>query len=225
MKVVLLPGLDGTGVLFKPFIKALPDEIDILVISYPPDKKLDYEKLVVLVIKQLPEEKFILIGESFSGYIAYQVALSKPKNLKSVIFIATFLENPRPLLLNLFSWLPGSLILSAPTPDFIVKKYLFGMAVNKNMTDLFKQSIKQVSPHILSYRLQEIEKLPQNHQFCEIKAIYIQATDDRLVPGRCVESFKKTFKNITVLQIKGSHFILQTNPLACMEVVVNEASL
>jgi hypothetical protein len=35
MKIVLLPGLDGTGILFKPFIEALPNGIDVLVISYP----------------------------------------------------------------------------------------------------------------------------------------------------------------------------------------------
>jgi pimeloyl-ACP methyl ester carboxylesterase len=225
MKVVLLPGLDGTGILFKPLIDALPDEFDILVISYPANKKLNYSELVELVINQLPEEKFILVGESFSGYIAYQVAISKPKNLISVIFVATFLENPRPLLLGLFSWLPGNLILSAPIPNFIVKKYLFGMAVNKNMTGLFKQSIKQVSPHVLSYRLQEIEKLQRSHQFCEIRAIYIQATDDRLVPKRCVASFKKMFKNINVIKIEGAHFVLQTNPLACMKIIVNETAL
>lgn len=43
MKVVLLPGLDGTGVLFKPLIDVLSSEINVQIISYPPDEKLgDY---------------------------------------------------------------------------------------------------------------------------------------------------------------------------------------
>ena len=42
MKVVLLPGLDGTGILFKPFIEALPKNIETLVVSYPRTKKQKY---------------------------------------------------------------------------------------------------------------------------------------------------------------------------------------
>jgi pimeloyl-ACP methyl ester carboxylesterase len=225
MKLVLLPGLDGTGALFKPFIEALPNEVDTLIISYPPNTRLSYIELTALVISQLPDEKFILLGESFSGYIAHQVALSKPKNLKSVIYIATFLENPRPLLLSLFSRLPGSLVLSLPIPEFIVKKYLFGMAANKNMTDLFRQNIKQVSPHVLSFRLDEIAKLQDSNQLCEIKALYIQATEDKLIPEKCVGNFKNLFNDIKVFQIEGPHFVLQTNPLACIKVLINETTL
>ena len=225
MKVVLLPGLDGTGGLFKPFIEVLPNEIDILVVSYPSNTKLSYKELTELVISQLPKEKFILVGESFSGYIAYQVALSKPKNLQSVIFVATFLENPRPILLGLSSLLSSKLIFSAPIPNYIVKKFLFGLAANKQMISLFTQSISQVSPNVLSFRLQEISKLPKNIEPCKLRATYIQATDDKLVPKRCVESFKKVFNNFNVFKIEGSHFVLQANPLACAEVLVKEIAL
>jgi len=225
MKIVLLPGLDGTGMLFKPFIEALPKEIDALIISYPSNEKLSYEELIELVVNQLPEEKFILVGESFSGYIAYQVALRKPKNLKSVIFVATFLESPRPFLLGLSGWLPMSLLLSVPIPSYVVKTFLLGLAANKKTIRLLKRSIKQVSPNVLSYRMQAIAMLRRNYQSCEIKAMYIQATDDKLVPKRCLENFKSVFNNISVFQIEGSHFILQANPLACAEVVANEIAL
>ena len=225
MKIVLLPGLDGTGVLLKPFIEAMPNEIDALVISYPSNLKQSYEELIEFVINQLPEEKFILVGESFSEYIAYQVALRKPKNLKSVIFVATFLESPRPFLLGLSSCLSRRLLLSVPIPNYVVKTFLLGLTANKEMIGLLKQSIKRVSPNVLSYRLREIEKLQNNHEPCEIKATYIQATDDKLVPKRCLESFKIVFNNISVFQIEGPHFILQTSPLACAKVVVNENAL
>jgi len=225
MKIVLLPGLDGTGILFKPFIDALPTAFDVLVISYPPDIKLPYEELIELVINQLPEEKFILLAESFSGHIAYQVALRKPTNLKSVIFVATFLEPPRPFLLGLSSCFPRSLFLSAPIPNYVVKTFLLGGAENKKLIDLLKQSIKQVSSDVISYRLQEIAKLRNDQKLCDTKVAYIQATNDKLVPARCLETFKKVFTNLSIFQIEGSHFILQTDPLACVEVVVKENAL
>lgn len=81
MKVVLLPGLDGTGILFKPLTDVLSKDIDYLVISYPADRNLNYQELVEYVMGQLPKEDFILVGESFSGPIAYQIALRKPKTI------------------------------------------------------------------------------------------------------------------------------------------------
>lgn len=90
------------------------------------------------------------------------------------------------------------------------------------MIALFNLTMKQVSPAVLCYRLQEIAKLSNSHQFSEIRVTYIQATHDRLIPERCVESFKKVFSHINIVQIEGPHFILQTNPLACAEVIINE---
>ena len=222
MKVVLLPGLDGSGKLFKPFIDALPNDIDCLVISYPPYSKLSYAALAEFVIGQLPNEKFILIGESFSGPIVYQIALSKPKHLESVIFVATFLDSPIHFLMNISRFLPINIILKMPIPDFIVKSVLFEEGTDRQITGLFKQVMKQVSTEVLSFRIQEIGKLPKNHQVCKVRATYIQATRDNLVPKRCVEAFKKVFDDINVFQIEGPHFILQSNPIACVEIVENE---
>ena len=70
MKVVLLPGLDGTGILFKPLTDILSKDIDIKVISYPSGYKVSYRGLVEFVMKQLPNEDFIRVGVSLSGRIA-----------------------------------------------------------------------------------------------------------------------------------------------------------
>lgn len=50
LKLVLLPGLDGTGLLFKPFVSALPSSAETLIITYPPDEKLSYKKLTEHVL-------------------------------------------------------------------------------------------------------------------------------------------------------------------------------
>lgn len=223
MKVVLLPGLDGTGILFQPLLEVFPKELDIEVISYPSNRKLSYEQLIALVIGELPEE-FILVGESFSGYIAYQVALRKPKNLKSVIFVASFLENPKPYLLGLSRWLPTSFILSAPIPNIIVRNVLLGSTVSHDVVDLFQLAMRKVSSDVLSFRLEGIRKIPDNDQTCEIRVVYLQADDDNLVPKNCVEKFRELFANIDVIQMKGTHFLLQVNPLTCAKIIEKEAS-
>lgn len=225
MKIILLPGLDGTGVLFKPFLDALPVNIDSLVIDYPANKKLNYQDLVNYVIDKLPNEKFILIGESFSGSIAYQIALLKPDNVVSVIFVATFLSNPHKLLLKTASFLPMKLLLSLPVPTLIIKSLLLGYSADPKLINLFRSALKRVSPDVLLFRLQEIAKLTNANQLCDINSIYIQATNDKLVSEHCVKDFKRRFKNLRIFNVKGSHFILQANPVACADIVVKEIRL
>lgn len=225
MKIVLLPGLDGTGILFKSLLDALPNSIDSLIIDYPTNSKLGYSDLVNLVIDQLPNERFILVGESFSGPIAYQIALLKPDRVASVIFVATFLSNPRNFLLKLTSFLPVRYFLSLLIPNFIIKSLLLGRSIKNNDITLFKQAIKHVPPPILEFRFREIAKLHNSHKLCNINATYIQATNDKLVPSSCLKDFKAIFNNLKIYKLNGPHFILQANPVACAEILENELCL
>jgi len=223
MKIVLLPGLDGTGLLFKPFIEALPNDTDILLIRYPKSKKQSYSELVNYVLPQLPEEDYILVGESFSGNVVYQIALSNPKHLKKVIFVASFLSSPRPWLLKIINLIPSKILFLAPPPKILIKSFMLGFSAKESIIQLFLEALKQVSPDVLSFRLKEINKLkdstnPSNNKN-NIEAYYIQATNDYLVPSKSVEAFEKCFSNLTVFKINGSHFILQSKPIECAKVV------
>ena len=112
-----------------------------------------------------------------------------------------------------------------PIPNFIIKSLLLGMAANKQIINLFKQSIKQVSPSVLSFRLREIGKLHKSNQTCEIQATYIQAVNDKLVPSSCIKEFKDMCTNLNVFKIDGPHFIMQANPQLCADIVANELRL
>jgi hypothetical protein len=52
-KLVLLPGLDGTGELYDAFTAALAD-IETQVVSYPPDRELGYSELEQFIRERLP---------------------------------------------------------------------------------------------------------------------------------------------------------------------------
>lgn len=46
LDLVLLPGMDGTGFLFEPFVNALPSGINPIVVAYPTNKPLSYKELL-----------------------------------------------------------------------------------------------------------------------------------------------------------------------------------
>ena len=57
VSLVVLPGLDGTGQLFEDFVSALGKDIEVIVVSYPPDKLLDYAELETVARSCLPADK------------------------------------------------------------------------------------------------------------------------------------------------------------------------
>ena len=66
MRLVLLPGMDGTAKLFAPFIKALPEYIGAVIVPFPTDRYLSYSELERLLARACPSvEPFVLLAESF----------------------------------------------------------------------------------------------------------------------------------------------------------------
>ena len=216
MKLVLLPGLDGTGKLFAPLIEALPSSMDVQVITYPLNKKQSYNEIIEYVKQNLPVEDFVLLAESFSGPIAYQVALTEQKHLKGLILVATFLENPRPILLK---FIPSNRVLALPIPTIISRIFFLGFSVKIKIIKLFNDAIKTVSPSVIQYRLKEITQLKPSSQKVKLKTTYIQASSDKLVPSKSLKDWQKVCDDIEVFKVKGEHFILQANAIRCTEVV------
>lgn len=222
MDIILLPGLDGTGALFKPFIDAMPDNINCRVIAYPIEQKQSYLELASYVREQIPEEnEFILLAESFSGPVAYLLAQHPPQGLKAVIFVASFLQCPNRIL-NIVKGLPFSLLLHFPIPEFMIRRFLLGRKANKHVVRLFKEVVKSVPKEVLAHRLREIANLSISFRKVEVQCVYVQAINDRLVARGNVDVFRRIVDRLNVVQITGPHFILQANPVACVEVVVNE---
>jgi len=94
--LVLLPGLDGTDVFFRPLVARLPQSIRSLVVCYPPSGPNGYENLLSLVRRSVAEiPEFYVLGSSFSGPLAVMLAATEPQKVRGIILSATFLRSPR----------------------------------------------------------------------------------------------------------------------------------
>ena len=73
--LILLPGLDGTGDFFQPLLDEIAGKIPTTVVRYPIDGGYDYDSCLEIVQAMLPaDEKYVLLGESFSGPLAVTLA-------------------------------------------------------------------------------------------------------------------------------------------------------
>jgi pimeloyl-[acyl-carrier protein] methyl ester esterase len=216
--LVLLPGMDGTGALFQPFIAALSPKIRIVVVSYPPDQALGYKELQALVMASLPSEPFVLLGESFSGPIAISVAAQNPPGLVGIILCCSFSENPRPNLA-----LPSIVFrLPLPLPPIhVLAAALMGRFSSKPMRSALRQALSKVSPHVLRSRALSVLQVnaTANLSKIEVPLCYLQATEDWLVPEHVGKQLTNALPNATIERISGPHLLLQICPIECAEKV------
>ena len=219
--LILLPGLDGTGLLFEPFLRSFPHPEQVIVIKYPSSKKLDYNELADYVKKQIPDSKdFILLAESFSGPITHRVA--DHKGLAGVILCASFLSCPRPVLYKLLSFLPCRFLFKIPLPDYIIRILGFGKNCPPSTLSLFRQAIAIVDTVILEYRFRLLAQVDELFEIRKIRVpiLYLRASRDMLVPKSCGDLLLTINPSVRIQEIPGTHFLMQSSPDEARETIL-----
>ena len=211
--LVMLPGLDGTGMIFEPLLKHLSEEIDALIVRYPADRIMSLQEHVSFARKQFPRKKpFVLLAESFSGPIGLQLLADPPDNLVGVIFVATFARHPSPFLLDAGRYLPQKLLLNLFSKTPLGRFFCLGGA-SADAAKILREALETVKLSVLSNRLKILAELPPppDKTFAG-PCLYLQASKDRLVPSRAVDQLQRQLPQLQVEQIAGPHIILLAQP-------------
>ncbi len=211
--LLLLPGLDGTGLVFQPLLAHLTAEIDAQVVRYPADRPLSFREHVDFARRQLPTDRpFVLLAESFSGPIALQLLTAAPDNLLGVIFVATFARYPSPFLLDTGRHLPQGLLLKLFATPLLCRFFCLGNAPAEAVK-LFRQALQSNALSVLSRRLKILAELPPPPDTTySAPCLYLQACNDRLVPPRAADALRKHLPQLRIVQIPGPHIILLAQP-------------
>lgn len=210
--LVLLPGLDGTGLLFRPLLAALPESLKTMVVSYPVNEILDLDSLADLVARRLPDDA-VLLAESFSGLVALTLLKRAPARVRGLIFVGAFAEPPRPYLLRLAPLSSRTAAMMRSVPAFLLRTYCLGSEATAAEIRLLREALAAVSPAVLAQRLALVAA---RHDFRkarhDLPVSYLRARADRLVPAVCARWFEQRFAGCRVQEIDGPHFLLQARP-------------
>lgn len=224
IKLVLLPGLDGTGDLFKPFIEQFPDPVNVITVAYPPDRFIPFEELPDYIISKLPtDQPLVLLGESYSGPVAAVLATNAKLDVRGVIFVATFARFPKSLLKTIAKVLPLAWLLHVPIPDLAIRLFCFGPWTTPALAGSLRKAVEAHQVKILAQRARSGTSLDVRDVLSriEVPCLYLQASKDRLVPDKAVTAFKLLVRDLQVHKIDGPHFILQAQPETCFQIVVD----
>ncbi|WKD49606.1 alpha/beta fold hydrolase [Microbulbifer spongiae] len=224
MKLVLLPGLDGTGILFETVLPEL-GEMNVVSFPLPHDISQDYESLSNHVAQRLPDEDFILVAESFFGGIAAVLSRKEIPRLKGIIFLASFLSAPKQLLARLCSHLPIGYFARLPLSGVIHRLFFLGWAAEDNEIALFKRAIKAAPNGVLKARLNVIAKCQYVGFRSTVPTVYIGASNGMLIPPHMRENFKEAYPGVEITEIEGPHFMLQAQPKVSAAAIIEVAHL
>jgi pimeloyl-[acyl-carrier protein] methyl ester esterase len=225
LTLVLLPGMDGTGDLFHPLIHEIEDFVNVQLISYPVDSIDGYPRLTDFVRDKLPKDSdFVLLGESFSGPIAINLASERNPKLRGLILCCTFISNPRPGLRFFKCFLPLFPFGLAST-KFIVHR-LLGKFSTVAICELIQSSIKKVPAETIKSRILEVMSVNVENELrkIDVPILYLKARLDLLVPSNVLAHIKRIKHDVRVALIDGPHFLLQVNPSAAATAIKHFAS-
>jgi pimeloyl-ACP methyl ester carboxylesterase len=221
-KLVLLPGMHGTGTLFRDLVAALPAEIETKMVDYPPDVLLSEAELAGFVRSVMPDSgPTVLLAESFSTPLAIQYAATHPPNLRGLAICVGFASRPVPGWMRFAGWMLAPSLTRLALPDFAIRRYLAGMDAPACLLSAVKAAVSSVKPAVMSARLRFVLACDMRVELGRIAVpmLLIQAAQDRLVSRSCGEEILRIRPEMAVRVIDGPHLILQREPEKAGEIV------
>jgi pimeloyl-ACP methyl ester carboxylesterase len=216
--LVLLPGMDGTGIMFEPFLEALgtwPSR----VVRYPV-ALTSYEDCIAFARDQLPVDRpFLLLGESFSGPVALALGAERPKGLVGVVLCSTFARNPRPHL----TWL-APLVRALPLPRLPLswlRRLLLGGRHAGALDHLVDTMLTFFPSATFKGRLLAVGAVDRTDCLTRILVpiLALVAAQDRLVPKAASAWLRHHGPTLDMVRLQGPHWLLQTRAAACVRAI------
>ncbi len=212
MKVVLLPGLDGTGELFAGLLRTAPPGIEVSIVRYPGREILDYDGHLEVARRHLPATgPFLLVAESFSGPIGIRLAAEAPPGLVGLVLCNTFARRPS---WRGFRHLPWELFFRRPVPRFTVRRRLAGRWTSPEWVRVVRRATADVDPAVLAARMRSVLSVDVSEELRRVAVplLYLHGTRDGLVPRRSLEHIRAVKPSVEVVELDAPHMLLEVVP-------------
>lgn len=222
ISLVLLPGMDGTGLLFDPFVAELSNLLRPIIIRYPTDRVLGYDDLQQLVEAALPGTgPFAILAESFSGPLAMCIAARGHPRLVALITVASFVRNPVRFWPASLKWLIRPVVFQLPLLAWGIRQFLVGTDAPADLVAAVRSAVRMVQPAVMARRAREILSVDTRDALARIRVpfLYISGSRGRLVSSRNVEDLRILGERLETAFLDAPHLILQRQPVAAARVI------
>jgi len=211
--LVLLPGLDGTDVFFRPLVTMLPRSIRSLVVCYPQSGPNGYDYLLSIVrraVAELPE--FYVLGSSFSGPLAVMLAATEPQKVRGIILSATFLRSPRQKL-NRFKFAAVGPVIWAVRATRRIPVWTLRSRQDP-LRRAKAETWSRVSAHCLAARARAILDVDVRDTLrtCAQPVLCVVFDQDEAVPRRSADEILLHCPSTQLVTLPGDHLAMFADP-------------
>ncbi len=221
VRLVLMPGIDGSGELLREFVAALPEGMVVETLRYPAEVWVPGREMAKTLAAALPTEPFVLVAESYGTGLAVRIAGMRPEGLRGVVLCAGFCTSP------LLGWKRWAAMRLAPIlghvslPKWAMRRWLVGKDASAGLLNAVVAAVSWVEPRVLAARIREalLSNVLADLALVQVPVLYVQPTQDRLVDPECLEEIRRV-KTGRTLAIDGPHLLIQTQPELLAEVVM-----
>lgn len=218
--LVLLPGLDGTEVFFRPLLAVLPPAVRPLVVCLPTSGSNTYADLLATVrdvVAELPE--CYVLGWSFSGPLALMLAAAEPSKVQGVMLAATFVRPPHPWLARVrfaATTVIWTMRASRRVPGWL------GRGPTVQVHRAMAETWARVSARVVAARVRALLTVDVREHLrrCRHPVLYLASSQDEVVPPRNLTEIVRIRPSVQVRTIAGRHLALFTNPAAAADAVL-----
>jgi pimeloyl-ACP methyl ester carboxylesterase len=114
------------------------------------------------------------------------------------------------------------LVFRLPLPNFVVYRFLPGIAAPAALRNNIRQSLRVVNPNVLADRARMVLSCDVRSDLTkvDIPILYLQGKNDQLVGSECFEEIRRLRGRAILASIPGPHLRLQTQPHQAAEIVM-----
>lgn len=213
-RLVLMPGLDGTGRLTDWVLPHLPAVPEPVVMRYPTEDPLGYAELEDLVLARLASQgPVVLVAESFSGPLAVRVAARPELEVVGLVFVASFVANPFRVLRPWTSPMLPRWLFGVQGRSF-VRFMLTGKAASLEVVDGLREAAAMVAPEVMQHRGREVLGSDQWDRFAalDVPMLYLRGREDRMIPAEHADQMRVRSKRLRIEDLDAPHMVLQCAP-------------
>ncbi|HEY2857908.1 MAG TPA: alpha/beta hydrolase [Terracidiphilus sp.] len=218
-RLLLLPGLEGSGDLFDPLIEEFAGGLDPTVARYP-FSCTSYNDLTPIVSRLLPGSRpFILVAESFSTPLAIEIAGSAQGEIDGLVLCNGFAVSPLAAWESTLASASAPWLFRFPLTSLAARTLLVGHNASQGLVDAVRNVIGTLPPDILCARLNAVLRCDMRAALARIRVpvLYLHATRDKLIGDVGLNEMRRVKPDMTVQHIDGPHLLLQREPKQCAE--------
>jgi pimeloyl-[acyl-carrier protein] methyl ester esterase len=213
--LILLPGMDGTGKLFKRFVACAPPHLSLRIVTLPPEPLTYTELADSLASIFASDDAPVLLAESYSGPLA--IILAARHRVSGVVLCNSFVSAPRSRTLQ---WLAVPALFRIAASAVLLRRYLLGSNVDDELVRDVVRAVASMPASVLTSRLRSILAVDETIAFTRSTGpiLYLRGSEDRLVSENSWRRMA-ALRPISIARVEGPHLLLQANPAGAWDAI------